>query len=236
MSIVKNTSAPYIIHTLNASDPIILDSGNVIIRGNLEIFGTGTSTTINTVETLVYDQIYTLNAGYNIDPPSSTLTSGMEVFRGNNRPSMQILWFEGAAPPGWRISTETATFFAGNNTTIYDRLFRHISTYDPNNGYNIQNIIDDPSPQLGGDLDTLDRVIFTSNVGIGTANVRVDSNLSLHKYSTISTSIVPDYVTVTAGNVQTGGTGLYVTTDESNVQGLELISKKRSILYSLIFI
>ena len=235
MSIVKNTSAPYIIHTLNASDPIILDSANVIIRGNLEILGTGTSTTINTVETLVYDQIFTLNAGYNIEPPASVLTSGIEVFRGENRPSMQLLWFEGASPPGWRISTETSTFWAGNSTTTYDRSFRHISTYNPITGYNIQNVIDDPSPQLGGDLDTLDRVIFTSNT-TGTANVRIDSNLSLHKYSTISTTVVPNYVTVTAGNVRTGGTGLYVTTDESNVQGLELMSKKRSILYSLIFI
>ena len=235
MSIVKNTSAPYIIHTLNASDPIILDAGNVIIRGNLNILGTGTSTTINTVETLVYDQIFTLNAGYNIEPPASVLTSGIEVFRGNNRPSMQLLWFEGASPPGFRISTETSTYFSGNNTTVYDRVFKHISTYDPITGFNIQNVIDDPSPQLGGDLDTLDRVIFSSNTSIGSANVRVDSNLSLHKYSTISTSVVPNYVTVTAGNVLQGGTGLYVTTDENNVQGHELISKKRAIVYSIIF-
>jgi hypothetical protein len=236
MSIVKNSSAPYIIHTLNASDPIVLDSANVIIRGNLEIFGVGTSTTINTVETLVYDQIFTLNAGYNIEPPSSALTSGIEVFRGNTRPSMQMLWFEGASPPGFRISTETSTFFAGNGNTVFDRVFRHISTYDPTTGFNMANLSDDLTPTLGGPLDVEDKVIFTTNAGIGTANVRIDSNLSLQKYNPVVTTVTNGYVTLTGGNVRQGGSGVYVTTDEQNTQGQELVTKKRALALSLLFI
>ena len=236
MSIVKNSSAPYIIHTLNASDPIVLDSANVIIRGNLEIFGVGTSTTINTVETLVYDQIFTLNAGYNIEPPASTLTSGIEAFRGNNRPSMQLLWFENASPPGWRISTETATTFGGNGVTVYGRQFAHITSYSPATGFNMTNLFDDLTPSLGGPLAVEDQGIFTTNVGIGTANVRIDSNLSLRKYNPLVTSVVNGYVTLTAGNVRTGGTGVYVTTDEQNTRAQELITKKRALAFSLLFI
>jgi hypothetical protein len=236
MSIVKNSSAPYIIHTLNASDPIVLDSANVIIRGNLEILGTGTSTTINTVETLVYDQIFTLNAGYNIEPPASVLTSGIEVFRGNARPSMQLLWFEGASPPGFRISTETSQYFAGNDTIVYDRVFEHITTYDPTTGFNMTQLSDDLTPSLGGNLDTEDKVIFTSNTSIGSANVRINSNLSLSKYNPVVTSVVPGYVTLTGGNVRQGGTGVYITTDEQNTVAQELVTKKRALAFSLLFI
>ena len=37
------------------------------------------------------------------------------------------------------------------------------------------------------------------------------------------------------GNVAAGGTGVYVTTGEADVVGEELISKKRAIVYSIIF-
>ena len=67
MSIVKNVSAPYIIHTLDRSDPIILDAGNIIVNGNLSILGTGTLTNIATINTTEYDNIVEFNSGYNIN-------------------------------------------------------------------------------------------------------------------------------------------------------------------------
>ena len=98
------------------------------------------------------------------------------------------------------------------------------------------NLFDDLTPSLGGPLDVEDKVIFTTNVGIGTANVRIDSNLSLRKYNPLVTSVVNGYVTLTAGNVRTGGTGVYVTTDEQNTRAQELITKKRALAFSLLFI
>lgn len=238
MSIVKNVSAPYIIHTLDRSDPIILDAGNIIVNGNLSILGTGTLTNIATINTTVYDNIVEFNSGYNITPIDIGLTSGISVFRGNARPEMQLLWFEGAEPPGWRLSTETSTTWPNTEVT-YDRVFQHITTYDPTTGVNMTRLEDDPEPKLGGALDTANLYIFSSSItdGVATwsANVQINSNLALQKYTDPITSVTPDHITLTASNVASGGTGLYVTADEQNIVAQELISKKRAIVFSIIF-
>lgn len=238
--IVKNVSSPYIIHTLDRNDPIILDAGNIIVNGNLNVLGTGTVTTIDSVNTLVYDNIVEYNAGYTINPPDIGLTSGISIFRGNTRPEMQLLWFEGSDPPGWRLSYETSTTWPNTETT-FDRVFNHITYYDPDTGYRMTRVADDETPALGGNLDIGNLSLYSTNVSdeegnTWTANIKIDSNVSLQKYPLpINTSITPDYITLTASNVRSGGTGLYVTTDEQNIVHEELITKKRAIVFSIIF-
>ena len=46
---------------------------------------------------------------------------------------------------------------------------------------------------------------------------------------------LPNYNILHAGNVAAGGTGLYVTSAEQNIVGEELISKRKAIVYSIIF-
>jgi hypothetical protein len=236
MSIVKNVSSPYIVHTINRDDPIILDAGNVIINGNLTVRYTAQETIIETVNTNVYDNIIQLNSGNYADPPASSLTSGVEVFRGNNRPTMQLLWFEGSEPPAWKFSEET---YDGVN---YNRVFYNATHYNATlGGYNMANVACDPAPYIGGNLDIGNLSIFSSNTGstrdanTWSANVRIDSNLALQKYVATTTSVTPNHITLMASNVSTGGTGLYVTADEQGIQHEELISKRRAIIYSIIF-
>lgn len=238
--IVKNVSSPYIIHTLDRNDPIILDAGNVIINGNLNVLGIGTTTTIDSVNTLVYDNIVEFNAGYTITPPDIGLTSGISVFRGNTRPEMQLLWFEGSNPPSWRLSYETSITHANTETT-FDRAFEHITYYDPETGYRMTRVADDETPALGGNLDIGNVSLYSSNVSdedgnAWSANIKIAANVSLRKYELpITTSVTPDHITLTASNVRSGGTGLYVTTDEQNILHEELITKKRAIVFSIIF-
>lgn len=238
MSIVKKVNTPYVIHTINPDHFIILDSNNVIINGNLDVRGTGTNTIIETINTTVYDNMVQLNAGDFSDPPNTSLTAGIEIFRGNARPTMQIRWKEGLdsdGPPGWQASLESQI-----SPGTYAQKFYYFTTYDPLlGGFNMANVASDLNPYLGGNLDTGNLAIWSSNVGDGTntwsSNVQINSNLALQKYMTTTTSVTPDHITMTAGNVGTGGTGLFVTADEQGVSHEELISKRRAIIYSIIF-
>ena len=246
MSTVKSISTPYVIHTVNTADPIVLDpgsgTGNVVINGNLQILGTGSQTIINTANTSIYDTVITLNAGFNsVLTPSSTLESGFEINRGDARLKPRIEWREayvGATtdkPQGWSITFEKA------DQTVAGPF--PIQYYEPGNGgFNIQRLADDPKPALGANLqissgfDVRAIPLFSSNVDSGTTgNVRIDSNLSLRKYSPVITSVTNNYNTITASNVGQGGTGLYVTSDEGGIRNEELISKRRAIVYSIIF-
>lgn len=78
----------------NVTSPKLEDnitiSGNLTITGNLTV--NGTTTTINTHELTVEDNIITLNSGYTGSPESSP-DAGIEVNRGTTTRSY-ILWRE----------------------------------------------------------------------------------------------------------------------------------------------
>jgi hypothetical protein len=211
MSIVKTLSGPYVIRTLNSSDPIVLDSGNVIINGNL--FARGNSTVISTTNTDIYDNIITLNRGVTGSP---ILNAGMTVVRGTSA-NVQLLWNE--TTQRWQIT---------NDGTIYG----NIQTYT--SGQNMQRLSDDPTPVLGGNLFVgANAVISTGNIWLDPATqVTLNGNLAFQIAGNTSAS---GYNTITASTPSAGGTGLYVTTGDGATQREELISKKRAIVYSIIF-
>lgn len=214
MSIIKNASGPYVIRTINASDPIILDSGNVIINGNL--FARGTSTTISTTNTDIYDNIITLNKGVTGSP---ILNAGITVVRGTS-PNVEVRWNEGTQY--WQIT---------NDGSIYYNL---VATTTGNT-----RLVDDAAPQLGANLNTANFAIRNNdgnNIYLDpVAALQLDGNVQLKK---TAGAPVPDvlnhYNIITASNVSTGGTGLYITNDEGIVNQ-ELISKSRAVVYSIIF-
>ena len=65
--------------------------GNISIAGNLEV--SGTTTTVNTQELTVEDNIVTLNSNLTSGTPPTTLKSGLEVLRGDN-PKATFYWYE----------------------------------------------------------------------------------------------------------------------------------------------
>jgi hypothetical protein len=214
MSIVKNVSGPYIVHTINAGDPIILDSGNVIINGNL--FARGASTVLSTTNTDIYDNIITLNRGVSGTP---ILNAGLTVVRGTSA-NVALLWNESAQK--WQITNDGTTY-------------ANVSAYTT--GQNMQRLSDDPAPVLGGNLFVgSNAIVSTGNIWLDPATqVNLNGNLSLQIYGYNNTSYPAGYNTVNAGNVSAGGTGLFVTSGDGRIQNEELISKKRAIVYSIIF-
>ena len=200
MSSTKTNIGDLTIETVSqsgATTTLRLISDQVIITGNLSV--RGTSTSIETTNSLVTDNTVTLNSGFTGTQVTDFvgLTSGIEVNRGT-RPTVGVRWNEGLSR--WELTSD------GTNWTgiAVNPVLRRVE--------------DDTAPFLGGDLDTNGFSIFLKSL-----------------------STAPSYqagrtVIYAIDEVGTGGTaikfisrsGLASVTDE-------LISRKKSIVYSLIF-
>lgn len=200
MSSTKTNIGDLTIETVSQSGStttLRLISDQVIITGNLSV--RGTSTSIETTNSLVTDNTVTLNSGFTGTQVTDFvgLTSGIEVNRGT-RPTVGVRWNEGLSR--WELTSD------GTNWTgiAVNPVLRRVE--------------DDTAPFLGGDLDTNGFSIFLKSL-----------------------STAPSYqagrtVIYAVDEVGTGGTaikfisrsGLASVTDE-------LISRKKSIVYSLIF-
>jgi len=214
MSIIKNASGPYIIRTINAADPIVLDSGNVIINGNL--FARGESTTISTTNTDIYDNVITLNKGVTGSP---ILNAGITVVRGTS-PNVDVRWNEGTQ--NWQITNDGSVYYDLVATTTGNT-----------------RLVDDTSPQLGANLNVANFAIKNNdgdNIYLDpAAALQLDGNIQIKKVANFPVPVIANnYNIITSSNTGTGGTGLYVTNDEG-ITNQELISKSRAVVYSIIF-
>ena len=215
MSIVKNVSGPYTIYAINRSDPITLDSDVVMVHGNLTVLGNtflGNVTNAQVEQTYIEDNIISLNAGTTGTP---VLNAGIEVVRGN-QPNTMLFWNETSKQ--WQIT---------NNGTTY---YNVVATTTGNT-----RVVDDPSPQLGANLFTNNYAItnVTGNIFLDPGTqVTLNGNLAMQM---ISNTDPAGYNTITASVPAAGGTGLFVTTGDGTTTNEELISKKRAIVYSIIF-
>ena len=235
MSFIKNVSGPYTINTINHDDPITMDSNQVIIKGNLTVIGNSTSVTSN--NTSINDTVITLNAGWSgrVPPQPNPYPgpSGIEIDRGQGDnltyPNVYIRWNE----------------VANANATIQNTLSSwQIVTPAFPSGMNIvatttgnTRVVDDVAPQLGGNLFTNGYAITnaTGNIFLDPATtVSLNGNLSLQMAGNVWGN-VQAYNTLIADQVGAGGTGLYVTTGDGGVTSQELITKRRAIVYSIVF-
>lgn len=216
MSTVKQISGPYVIRTINSSDPIVLDADNVLIRGSLQI--SGTTTTINSTNTNIADNIIVLNKG-EAGAGVTLGTAGIFIDRGT-QPNVSVRYNE--SNHNWQVT---------NNGTTY---YNIVATTTGNT-----RVVDDPSPQLAGNLNVAGFAIVdnvSQNIYMDpTRALQLDGNIQLKKFNAVPTvPVVNNYNIVMASNVGTGGTGLYVTNDEG-IANQELITKAKAVVYSIIF-
>jgi hypothetical protein len=206
MAITKLSSGPYTIHTINLGDPITLDAGNVYINGNLHV--QGKTSTIETTNTLVYDNIITLNGGISGAP---TLNAGVEVNRGSSA-NVSLIWNE--TVDRWQITSDGTTYANILSTT--------------GSGSGITAVIDDPAPALGGNLNLNSKTIL-SNVG----NMNFQGNIQVNNTLTQPSSVVTNATVLYAAAPNFGASGLYVLNSASTNE--ELVTKKRALGFSLLF-
>jgi hypothetical protein len=205
--VTKLSSSPYVIHTLNIGDPIILDAGFVLINGNLTV--TGNTSTISTTNTVVYDNIITLNGGVTGAP---ILDGGIEINRGASA-NVYIKWNE--TVDRWQIT---------NDGSIY----ANISAIAGSGSLALSAVIDDATPALGGNLN-LNGKTLSSNVG----NMNFQGNIQVNNTLTQPTSAVTNATVLYAATPGSGLSGLYVLNGASANE--ELITKKRALGFSLLF-
>ena len=190
------------IATVGETSIITLHSPVVVIEGDLDVRGTavsGSLVSLETTNTVVQDNIITLNGGAT-GVPLNSLTSGIEVNRGT-RPTVGIRWNESLSR--WEYTDD------------------NINWYEFLKGPYLRRVVDDPAPQLGGDLDTNGHSIkFTRLTG-----AQIPPN-------------DPNWMTVYGGPVGGGGTGLKFvgfSTRSGTYLRDELVSRKKAIVYALIF-
>jgi hypothetical protein len=215
MSIVKNVSAPYTIYTINRGDPVTIDADAVLVNGNLTVLGNtflGNVTNAQVEQTYIADNIISLNAGTTGTP---VLNAGIEVNRGN-QPNTILYWNESLKQ--WQVTNDGSTYYNVVATTTGNT-----------------RVVDDTSPQLGANLFTNNYAItnITGNIFLDPGTqVTLNGNLSMQM---VSNTDPAGYNTITASVPAAGGTGLFVTTGDGTTTNEELISKKRAIVYSIIF-
>jgi len=212
-NIVKKVSGPYKIEAQpDAKTQVTIgmvsrNDAELIVNGNLTVFGT--QTTINSTNTDLVDNIITLNAG--VDANAAPITdAGITVNRGSS-PSATLLWNE-----------TTDTWQIDDGATV-----KNIAT-STGTGF-LTNVVEDLSPQLGGALD------------VNGFSITSLSNINLTPTTAVNIVDVPltittpsETTTIAAGSPLGGATGLYVTT-LSNSNPSELITKRKAIVYSIIF-
>jgi hypothetical protein len=122
------------ITTEGNSSTLTLHSPVVVIEGDLDVRGTsitGSTVNLETTNTIIQDNIITLNGGAT-GVPLNSLTSGFEVNRGT-RPTVGIRWNEGLAQ--WEFTEDSILWypFAKSGMTV---------------------LRTDPDPKLGATLST----------------------------------------------------------------------------------
>jgi hypothetical protein len=208
MAVVKNLNTDFTItNKISPLANITLATHTVYVQGNLVVGGNSTS--VSKTDMNITDNIIVLNKGET--GSGVTLgTSGLSIDRGSSA-NVQLVWNEPYQK--WSLTNDGTTY--GN-----------ISTSSGGGGVTVR---DDPAPQLGGNLDVLNQNIFSSN----TAYVRFDDNVAIATTSVIPTAKT-GYTVLYAQNITTpGGSGLYVVNNGSSQE--ELITKKQSVGYSIIF-
>lgn len=232
MSLNKRVKGDFNIQSVEEADSISIKSQNIFIQGldsssvinTVTIDGhlvvTGDTNTITSTDTDIQDNYITLNAG----------ETGLGVTAGTSG----FLIDRGAAPngdAGIRFN-ESADIWEYNNGDGAGW-----QPFGTGSGGGINNVVEDSSPQLGGDLDVNGWTITSAANGDvvlqadGTGLVKIDQDLSLKEQATDETPEA-GYNKLYAKTPAGGGTGLFVS---NNSVVDEVVSRKKAIVYGIVF-
>ena len=217
MSLNKRIKGDYTIESVDSGDKIIVhQAGGITIDGDLTVLGTQTSVDSN--DTNILDNTIVLNSGESGNGVTAG-TSGIEIDRG------------GFTNVGIRYNEGSDQWEATDDGTIWYPL----STGSGGSGLN--NVVEDLTPQLGGDLDVNGFSITSASNGDivmqadGTGQILINQELSLQEQLTDETPVA-GYNKIYAKVAEGGGSGLFVA---NNATVDELVSRKKAIVFGIIF-
>ena len=218
MATYKRTNGDFTITGLSGSDTLTLDYGDVTLTGNLTV--SGSSTTIDTTNLAVSDNVIVLNDGETGAGITNT-TAGINIDRGTS-PDV-----------GLRYDESVSAWQATNDGTTWEYILSSGS-----GGSGLTAVVDDTTPQLGGHLDvngsnitsvTNNNVVIAPN---GTGTLRVDAEVELEIQASDPGGNA-GYQHIYGKAVSTGGSGVFFQNPDGTVD--ELVSKTKAMVFGLIF-
>ena len=200
--------------TIDPSGSVNLNS-DTTVTGNLTV--AGTTTTISTTNTAITDRVIILNDGES----GSGITgrySGLEFERGSANNALLVF---DENDDKFKISTDGGSSYSNLLVTSTTGL---------------TEVVDDTTPQLGGNLDTNEKsIVTTSNRNVivapnGNGTLQVGAPIQLTDQSAPSSASGATllYANTAAG----GGTGLFFVDGHTSD---DLVSQTKAIVYGLIF-
>jgi hypothetical protein len=211
MATTKKVTGAY---TISATS-LTLDN-DVTVSGNLTV--TGTTNSVETTNTRISDNTITLNQGES-GAGVTAQYSGIEIDRGSLNKALLVF---DETSDSFQISTDGGSSYAPITT----------------GSGGIGNVVEDTTPQLGGDLDLngFNIITATSNQDInlipnGIGYVTVEAGLKLNDQA-ITPSSATGATVLYADTASGGGTGLFFVDGSTSD---ELVSKSKAIVYGLIF-
>jgi hypothetical protein len=198
--------------TLDPTGDLIV-SADTQITGNLTVVGT--TTTFTTTDVAIKDRVIVLNNG-ETGAGVTGRYSGIEVERGSTNNAFLVF---DENDDTFKISTDGG------------------SSYTAIVAGGLANVVQDTTPQLGGNLDVNgNSIISVSNGDVaiapnGSGNFRISSPIRLDDEGSAPSSVTGATLmySATAGG---GGSGIFFVDGSIND---ELVSKSKAIVYGLIF-
>ena len=217
---VKRVLGDYEIQTSNPDgstySEIVLRTEQVRIYGDLIV--TGDQSVVTETNLAISDNEILLNEG-EAGAGVTAGTASITVDRGSSD-NVGIRWNE--STDKWQLTSD--------GTSWQDIL--------SSGGAGLENVVEDTTPQLGGDLDVNSRsIVSTSNGDIvlapdGSGTVKIESaELALDQLGS-DPSAQAGYNLIYHKAEGSGGTGLYFKTSST---ADELVSKSKAIVYGIIF-
>ena len=215
MTTHKRINGNYDIVTLGVDDEVSITSSALTVTGNLTV--QGTTTTVNSTDLDIKDRVVVLNKGETGAGVTGTY-AGLEVDRGTLQEAKLV----------YDDSQDQWVLDQGDGVLI--PIVR--------SGSGFTDLIDDKSPQLGGDLDVNGFRIISVNDGNivlapdGTGMLQIDNAAVRLENEASDPAGEAGYTTIYSKQPGPGGSGLYAVTDTTSD---ELVSKTKAIIYSIIF-
>jgi len=220
MSLTKTVQGDYNINTVDengaVANDVTITTTSLNVAGNLVV--QGTSTQVESNDLAITDKTIVLNKGETGAGVTSPVHSGIEIERGT------------LDNVGIRYNDTSDAWELTNNGTAWDDIAG-------TSALGIKNVVEDTTPQLGGNLDVNGMTITSSSNGDvvldanGTGQLKVNHVVSLEDQWSAPSSTA-SYNKLYSATPGEGGTGLYfVNTSSSD----ELVSKTKAMVYGLIF-
>ena len=216
MSYTQRFSDNYKLESIGGSGTAEIDAATLTVTGNLVV--SGTTTEVNSTDLAITDKTIVLNKGETGAGVTSPVYSGIEIERGT------------LDNVGIRYNDTSDAWEFTNDGTAY-------SSIASTSAVGIASVVEDTTPQMGGNLDVNGfSIVSASNGDIvidpnGSGQLKINHEVSLQEQGS-NPSATSSYNKLYAKPPGNGGSGVFFVNSSTSD---ELVSKTKAMVFGLIF-